>query len=493
MEFKPVYYSEKMRVVSPNEDFNKENLNIINLNGRSGILTLWTNPGDIWKSLREKNPELFQPDSPIVAISSLYGNGLPQMLANLAYNPQIEFLALTGNDTKAVPSSEYLMNFLTKGIEHIQGEAQAKIAGTQFPIDPQLNPKIFENLKVQRFPKSDLEGIIGFVSQNSSRLTEEKDRYEIKLVEPEFSDFPSDTSYHRIQAKTPLDAWMEVMFQINRFGKNTQIKKGVRRALYNLDVHIDDPSPEDSETLKRFKFDSKELNAYRESIIQGKIPEGTTYTYGNRLREYFGVDSLENVIKRLKNDPMDRRAFVSTWDNANDIISASDSDSSVPCLTDLYFVNRDEKLMLTASFRTHSAVSGWFLNLYGLRRIQEYVSEQTGIEPGKINVKSRWIGIDPEDAKTNSALQLVDQYRRKHIDVNDPVGYFVIEALKGKIVAEHYSPTAQKLKTYTGSNAGEIKDQLRYDSAISNPDHGMWVGYELARAQQKLENGLGEL
>jgi len=34
------------------------------------------------------------------------------------------------------------------------------------------------------------------------------------------------------------------------------------------------------------------------------------------------------------------------------------------------------------------------LNLYGLRAIQEYIAENVKLEAGKINVKSRWIGID---------------------------------------------------------------------------------------------------
>src|SRR3989344_5451233 len=116
MKFEPVYYQDKINLINhKNPEFVKDKLNIINPKGHSAIVTLWTKPSDIWNKLLEIYPRLFQEDSPLVTITSLYGNGLPQMLANLVYNPQIQYIAITGNDTKVVPSSTYLLNFLQQG------------------------------------------------------------------------------------------------------------------------------------------------------------------------------------------------------------------------------------------------------------------------------------------------------------------------------------------------------------------------------------------
>ncbi len=415
------------------------------------------------------------------------------MLVNLAYNPQVEFLAVTGNDTKVVPSYTYLTNFLESGVEHNEWEQLGKISGTSFSIDPQLQSKMFKHLKVERFKPSDLENLVNFVTQERTNAVTEEDRVKIELIEPEFSDFPSDITSHQIIANTPLDAWMEVMYRLNRFGKNIQIAKGVRRTLFNLDVHIENPAPEREELLRKFNFDPNELQAYKEDMLLGELLEDTTYTYGNRMRKYFGVDALDEIVGRLIKDSLDRRLFISLWDTKNDMTSDTASDSSVPCLTDLYFVNLDGRLMLTANFRTHNAVSAWLLNLYGLRSIQEYVAKQAGLDTGKINVKSRWIGIDLDDGKVNSALELIEKHRKIRINVNDPRGYLVVGIRDGGIFAEHYSQNADKLKTYTGKTAMEIKDQLRQDSAISDPDHAMWIGHELARAHYQLHGELLEL
>lgn len=495
MEFMPLYYKDKIRQIDhTNQKFEKDKINIINPKGTAGVLTLWSEPLSIWQKLLEKNPSLFKPDSPLVTLTSLYGNGLPQLLANLAYNPQIQYLAVTGNDTPAVPSWSYLSKFLEKGVELPKEEGQqGKIKGTTFPIDQQLNPELFLHLRTERFKPSDLESLIEFISKSPTNNPKEEQRKKIELVEPEFSDFPSDIASHSIYAETPITAWTEVMYRLDRFGKNIQLKKGVRRVLFNLDVHIANPSSESEELLRKFNFDSKELWAYKKDMLKGELPENTTYSYGNRLRQYFGIDALDEVIKRLKADPLDRRCFISTWNTAKDLSAETSSDSSVPCLTDIYFVNLEGKLMLTSSFRTHNAVSAWLLNLYGLRAIQEYVAEKTNLQPGKINVKSRWIGIDPEEAKTNSALELIKKQRRIGINVNDPRGYFIVEARSGEIITEHYSPEAQKLTTYSGKTAKDIKDQLRQNSTISDPDHAIWLGYELAKAHLEIHKELPEL
>lgn len=477
MEFQPLYY--KTKPSSPAEPYDKEKLNIVNPNGQAGIVTLWTKPWEVWNQIQKRAPALLEKDSPLVTLTSLYGNGLPQMLSNLANNPQIQFLAVTGKDTPAVPSYTYLKNFLEQGIEN------GRIAGTQFPLNSQLTPEIFKNLRVERFSLENLEALVNFMSQQPKPVSE-ADRKPIYLQEPEFKDFPSDITSHQISAETPTKAWMELMYRINRFGKDIIIEKGKRRALFNLSVNIANPSPEGEEELKRLGFDLKELQAYREGIIRPELPQGVSYTYGNRMRSYFGIDSLETIVQRLKKDPKDRRCFLTTWDNLTDLDPKDRSDGSAPCLTSIYFVKDEDKLRLSADFRTHNAVSAWLLNQYGLRAIQEYVAKETGIPEGSMNVRSRWIGIDPEDARTNSSLELIKSSRTTPIDITDPRGYLVFSTGEGKIIAEHYAQSGEKLTTYQGATAKEVKDKLREVSAFDNPDHSVWIGYELARAHHKL-------
>lgn len=51
--------------------------------------------------------------------------------------------------------------------------------------------------------------------------------------------------------------------------------------------------------------------------------------YGYRLRRAFGVDQLNIALERLRNDPSDRRVWLSTWSPADDL--PDDGQKTVPC------------------------------------------------------------------------------------------------------------------------------------------------------------------
>lgn len=473
MEFLPLYFQDKLDIVNPR--------------GIAGILTLWSKPERIRESLQLAYPKLFESDSNLVTLTSLYGNGLPQLLSNLANNPQVYRLAVTGNDTTAIPSYTFLNNFLTLGVtrEDIGGVDVARVKETTCLVDPQLEPQMYRHLQVERFKPSDLEGIANFVANSSPLKTTEEDRIAIKLFEPEFTDYPSDPTSHNIISLTPLEAWMDVLFHIDRFGRNVELKKGIRRALYNLDVTIENPEFEPDEKLLSFNFDPNELREYQRDILDGSLPEGMTYRYGHRLRAYWGLDSLDEIVKRLKRDPLDRHSLVSLWDTSKDL--ALRRGVSSPCFSDAYFVlTPDEKLMMTASFRTHNAISAWLTNIYGLRAIQEHVANESGLEPGQINVRSRWISLDPSNSRTISALSKVKEKRRIKLDVDDPKGYYTIETEGEEIVVTHYTSESMKLDEYRGKDPEKIKSQLRQISGFSTSDHAMWFGLELGRVEAKL-------
>jgi len=128
-----------------------------------------------------------------------------------------------------------------------------------------------------------------------------------------------------------------------------------------------------------------------------------------------------------------------------------------------------------------------------LRALQEYVTEGSGIEPGQINIRSRFISIDPSDTSLDSKMNLIKERRRVPLQVNDPRGYFVANGSNGKITLDHYSPEGILIHKYEGDSASAIKNQLRRDVAVLEPDHAIWIGYNLARAEQELHGEIKEL
>ncbi len=478
MKFKPIYYKKENPV--------DKGLSVVNDKGSAGIVTLWTNPDRYKDRLISRYPKLFESDSQLVTLTSLYGNGLPQMLANLSYNPQIARIAITGVDTKVVPISEYLTNFLKGNVDlrDYGGVPMNKIQGSQYYLDSQLNPEMFKYLEVKKFETSDLEGVANYITSSRQRGVSESDRIRIKLAEPEFTDFPSDLSEHNIITRTPLKAWREVLWHLDRFGKSINIKKGVRRGLYNLDVCVTDASFENKSLLKKWGFNINSLKEYQKDILDKVLLDGAGYGYGNRIGDYFGGNALEKVSELLNQDSFSRHAFVSLWDTRRDLLERKSS----PCFTDAYFIKdvKDNSLMMTASFRTHNAASAWLINLYGLRAIQEKVASNTGMNPGKINLRSRWIGIDPLDPKIIGTLEKIKAKRNIPIDINDSKGYYIIDTDADKIIVQHFSPDSVRLEEIVGGSAEDIKNKLRQIDGFSSTDHAMWVGMQLANAERKL-------
>ena len=480
MEFKPLHYAES------------ESLPIFNSRGNAGILTLWNKPEVYETKLRGAHPEVFADDSPLVTLTSLYGNGLAQMFVNLANNPQISRVAVTGNDHPAVPSLEYLTRFLEGEVTSgtYGGIAMNKIRGTEFRVDAQLDPSMFDYLEIRRFATSDLEGVASYIADAPRRDVGESDRKLIELVEPEFSDFPSNIYGHSIVADRPLDAWREVLWTLDRFGKNVDLpNKGPRRALPILDVLIRDASFEDEDELVRWGFNPEELREYQAQILEGKIPKGVNYSYGARLRAQ-GGDPLVKIAELLEEDKLDRHGFVSLWNTESDLIRRVAS----PCFTDAYFTQDLETgaLCMVAGFRTHNAASAYLTNLYGMRAVQEFVAEEAGMKPGVINLRSRWIGMDPQAPNISTTLEKIKESRKISLDVDDPKGYYVADTSDSEIVLEHFSPAGAKLGEYRGPDAMSIKNQLRQISGFSSSDHAMWVGMELLRAQHKLHGTVEE-
>ena len=104
------------------------------------------------------------------------------------------------------------------------------------------------------------------------------------------------------------------------------------------------------------------LRRYQEEILSGEMRPDETYNYGHRLRNYFGLDTLAACVERLQHDPEDRKSYVTLWDNTRDLGQVEGR----PCLVSLYFRKFENKLTLSATFRTHNAMDAYPMNLYGL-------------------------------------------------------------------------------------------------------------------------------
>lgn len=481
-EFVPLYCQEQILCINPK--------------GTVGLLTLWSRPDVVLERLRRRGADLHPLTSPIAAVGTLYGNGLRELLRNLLYNPQIDTLVVYGRDRSG--SLNELRAFFEHGLEPYGDTSVAyepTALGTPEPVRIRGTRRVIDNLvRPEHFPRPpiivsfgspkdnpDAEDLIVFLKGYKPRPGAPAQRQTIPLPQVRVVAHPSNPRTHTIVADDPLTAWKDLIATMHRFGVPVTLAKGERRELQNVKVVVEHPQPVPEAELQRYGFDPVKLRRYQQDMLSPSLEPDETYNYGNRLRAYFGLDSLPIVIDRLRKDPQDRKAYAVLWDPRRDLAAPSGH----PCLVSLFFRLFHGALTLTATFRTHNALDAWLVNFYGLMAVQEHVASAVSMTPGAITVFSHSITIDAGQADRAALIAAEKSFRYRE----DPMGYFRISLDGHEILVEHRHGDVT-LKTYCHSKASRLQHELARDGALSDINHALYVGRQLERAERCLRDGL---
>jgi thymidylate synthase len=500
MEFKALHFADRLTVINPQ--------------GTIGVVTLWSKVDYVIDRFRQAGVDLDPATSPIAVFGTLYGNGLREMLRNLLYNPQIRALLICGHDRSG--SRQELTNFFHKGLEIVQ-EANIsylaehglvtnpyRIKGTRRLIDGLVQPELFhippkiewlgDPTKTIILGKPDETEILtrirvfieNFKNRERRALEQSVGRMTRPLPQVETLYFPSNPRAHQIVQESPLDAWLELVFLITRFGRRVRLKKGERLELQNVKVVVEKPESYEKfgDRLRAVNIDPGKIGQYYMEFLDAELRPDESYTYGNRLRTKFGIDAVEVMAARLKEDPEDRKAYFALWDSREDLTGKG----SCPCFVSAFFRKFEERLTLTATFRTHNALDAWLLNFYGLMAFQsavaKKVAEKVEIAPGAITVFSHSISIDPKEL--DRAIMVAEKRKWKmHLD---PMGYFRITLDGKEIMVEHRFEDVT-LTEYRGKTAVSLQHQIARDVALSDINHAIYLGRQLAKAEMALKDG----
>lgn len=475
MEFKPLYYADKLTLINPYGDV--------------GITTLWSRHAYVIDSLKQLEIDLSPQTSRVAVIGNLYGNGLPQLLRNLLYNPQIKWLLIVGQNLSG--SQEELLQFFTHGLEPCDflGNRTYRIVNTKRILDNLVQPSDFKNnLQLSSITeklttdegKRKLQAFFAHLPEKTPCLLE---RVNIPLATSAVKRFPSEPRNHTILETTPLRAWRGLIARLVRFGYPVTLKKGERLELQNVKVIVETPQEESEEILAQYGFSLMHFRRYQSHILQEDL-FGLSYTYGNRLRNYFKygseqIDSIETVVRRLQDDKETRHAYIAVWDNHHDLPRGH----SCPCLVSLFFRVFAEELTLTATFRSHNALDAWLENVYGLIAILFYVADKTGYKAGAITVFSHSLTLDTREL-ARARLIAQDYEAGWKEDPNGDFGVTIDKSTQEIVVQHNYRGAV--LFEYRGKTAREIERQLTRDQAVSSIGHAFYLGREIALCEQRM-------
>ena len=491
MHFEALYYADRLKIVNPTGDV--------------ALCTLWSKVDSAITILDEADVDLSPDTSRLAVAANLYGNGLPQMLRNLLWNPQIRRIVIVGKNLSG--SREWLLNFFEHGLEEVEflGAKANRIRNTTRTIDGLVLPEHFQT-RIQftvmgdvgdSATKAGLKELFDNLPAFAPCTTERVEPPPIP--EPTVTRFPTEARAQTIVRDTPMEAWSELIFRLYRFGhRNMVAKKGTQEGrveLQNVKIVVERPFEESDEALGRYGFSLEKFQGYQQRILDPVKPADLGYTYGNRLRGHFThdgqlVDSLVIAGDRLREKPDSRHAYITLWDNSRDLPKGSDT----PCFVTAFFRKFEGKLTLTATFRAHNAMEAWPENLYGLIAIQRFVAERAGMEPGPITVISHSISIDLPSLE--KAKKIADGKESDEIlDANGKMGprfdhngafTTTFDRSTWELVVEH-SFDGMKLHEYRGKSAEEIERQLARDVALSEISHALYLGREIARKEIEMK------
>jgi len=106
--------------------------------------------------------------------------------------------------------------------------------------------------------------------------------------------------------------------------------------------------------------------------------------YGARWRNHFWFDQIKGVIKLLKENPLDRRLVINTWDPEADL---GHSGVDVPCNTQLLFRVVDGELQMSVINRSNDLIWGALgANICHMTMLQELIARSAGLPMGEYYV-----------------------------------------------------------------------------------------------------------
>jgi thymidylate synthase len=212
--------------------------------------------------------------------------------------------------------------------------------------------------------------------------------------------------------------------------------------------------------------------------------EGVKYTYGQRLRSWFGKDQIEQVINKLMGEIDAASAVMSLWDVEDHEKGGS------PCLNHIWVRVVDEELSLTATLRSNDMFAAWPANAMGLRALQQHIRDAISsrssydLRMGPLMTISQSAHL--YDDTWENVDQLIQQQYSKIVeqrDFYDPAGSFIIEVEERGISVKHLTPgSGEVVGCYQGKNPLKLVREIAATSPALQGEHLGYLGIELQKA-----------
>lgn len=469
-----------------------------------GLCTVWSDPNIVVRQV----PQLLDA---CAIIGTLYSKeGVNIILRNLCLNPQIAYILIWGKgQLSQTPTGKSGWNILDSiwknGIssEGIVNEANYKLHGN---MDFAVINKLVHNVQLIDVSHLELQQVLEVAAKLEKKLAY-MDPVSFPVYQRETDGpLPSEEVGWIVRGRTTVDAWIKAVDRIVRYGKITT--KDVSETIKDLSVltwvienedaqnpYIPEDWPKELKSI--IGVESKEhIQSYiKDVFFNTKLPEGTTYIYGERLRSYPTgdgnlVNQVKYIIEKLKECNTTRRAVATLWYPPVD-----QGEKSPPCITQIQALQIAGKLHLFVTVRSHDMFKAALLNAFGLRTVQEEIAKATGLETGKLSITSTSAHIYEDDWDNAKKLAQCAIWERPldlifRVSDIDPRGIVLIRIENEKLVAEVMTRESELIVKIEGNTANEVCIKLSNLDLLSQVRHYTDISRQLQKAEIARDLGI---
>ncbi|MBI4182190.1 MAG: thymidylate synthase [Candidatus Aenigmarchaeota archaeon] len=454
------------------------------------IVTLWSKASEVAKQVRP---------SQYAVLGQLFSaeRGLDLLVRNLLANSQITNIVVTGVDfsKSGIVLEDFFRNGFSEGVTNLTKKPVWRVESRfEGYIDRDIPREALDALRqsIVVTRATDLSAVNFFTLPKPAGSRQ-------ALIFPKKEEVVrasiGEHAGHVVRGKTIADAWVQALDVILRFGRESGTHYDEpQREILNLLSIIEEEDPARLHIPPYLPCDAQRVQEYIPRITRD-LPGGThqnAYTYGSRMRSWFGSDQVQRAVAKLAREPISRAVVVGLWDATKDLeIGGS------PCLNHVWFRLDGDRLTMTCIFRSHDMFEGYPENAFGLRMLQEEVRAELSqrlrlpLRLGELMILSQSAHLYKDtwewaEAVTKQQLPPL----RRHLARLDPRGNFVISLDGEEIVLEHTGPGGEKIGEFRGRSGEELRDLLVRENVVSLIPHALDLGLELMKAELARTLGL---
>jgi thymidylate synthase len=187
-----------------------------------------------------------------------------------------------------------------------------------------------------------------------------------------------------IEATTIGEAWLSVSRAVLEHGDDATYDGETTRELALLALVVAEPASDDP--IVAVLGDAGWLSWMHDNFVaHGTVAElGDADSYAVRLYDWShtGRDQVAWVVERLRSDPENRSAAITTFQPPTD-------DTYVPCISMLDFWLPDGRLELVVYAHSLDFGKKAYGNLVELARLQEHVAGEIGVAVGRLVIHAK--------------------------------------------------------------------------------------------------------